>query len=615
MQQRNTFLAIAVCLGILVAWQQVPKLFPEWFPPPPEVTEPAPDTGAKDAGPDAGATIAAQEGDPTVPNEAGSEGGTEGSEEGSEPSPDLATLPPAAPATQVVLSNEKVRATFTSHGAAVASWQLLGKQFEISKTTGEEEEAAADAPKVQVDLVEIDEKEALPFSTTFEEIPWPTNADYTVVRQDEFSVTFGAEAAGTRIEKTFSLDPEKPYELSLAIAVTGPLALTPKVHLAQTLAEKKEKGGFLSFLMQTMPDEVRPSCAFAEEVERRTYDEDELTFSHTGDLHWVGIGSRYFLLAIYPADSGADAGCHLEVPEDLRFRAALELPAIEDGGSATVEGYLGPKFKTQLAAYGHELERSIDFGWFGLLSIFLLYVMNFFQGLVGNWGIAIILLTVTVKTVLLPLTNWSMKSMERMRAISPKMKVLKEKYGKDQQRFQQEMMKMYREEGVSPFGGCLPMLLQFPIWIALYRTILNTAELYHTSFIPGWLEDLSAPESGALKILPLLMGVTMFFMQKMQPTPATGDDSQAKMQRTMIYMMPPFFTLIMYGLPSGLTLYIFVNNILSIGQQYAIRRKMAAETGETGETDAAAPAPVADGPKTKKDSKKDSKKQKKSGKK
>ncbi|MDF1562519.1 MAG: membrane protein insertase YidC [Deltaproteobacteria bacterium] len=584
MQQRNTFTAIVICLGILIAWQTImPRVFPEWFPPPPDATETAsPDGGSaatkRDAGtPDGGAAVIAASPESGAPaGEAGEPG--EGPEAGAAPEA-TAKVPAERPEEKVVLENEKIRATFTSKGAAVSSWVLLADRFEHDGPV--EGGAEGETKKTRVDLVEVDEKEALPFSTTFAELEWEAGASYEIVKKTESSVTFRATSAGATVEKTFSLDPEKPYQLGLALTVAGDQALSPRVHLARRPPEEKKAGGFFGRMLNPLPDEIRPSCAYGEEVERRTYDEDELSFAQTGELRWVGIDSRYFLTTVFPGEPDPGAGCKLEIPEERRLRASLELPPVQPGSQKNIEGYLGPKFKTQLHSYGHDLERSIDFGWFGLLSIFLLYVMNFFQDLVGNWGVSIILLTVTVKIVLLPLTNWSMKSMEKMRAISPKMKELKDKYGKDQQRFQQEMMKMYREEGVSPFGGCLPMMLQMPIWIALYRTIYNTAELYQASFIAGWLDDLSAPEAGVIKFLPIAMGITMFLMQKMQPTPNTGDDTQARMQKTMIYMMPPFFTLIMYGLPSGLTLYIFVNNVLSIAQQYWIRRRLAAETGET----------------------------------
>ncbi|RMG16294.1 MAG: membrane protein insertase YidC [Deltaproteobacteria bacterium] len=590
MKDRNTFLAILLCLGILIGWQAIgPKLFPDAFPPPPGATDGGtgfPDGGVaagtqalanapRDAGPagvDGGVSAKAQGTSATgtkgtnAPEPGAGEGGTDAGHEAH-------AGPPDRPEERVVIENEVVRATLSTKGGTIARWELLDPRFAHAGADG----------KQPVNLVAVDEKEALPFATTFEGLGWPADASYEVAERSDRSVTFRASAGGVTVEKRFELDPKEPYQLSLKISLQGPVpkAVVPSIRLARITPEQQKRSGGLSFLMRTMPDIVRPTCAYGDEIERRRYDEDETSFAHSGDLHWVGIDSRYFLMAVYPAQ-GTRGGCRLEVPEKHRLRATFELPPLSAGESQTVEGYLGPKFKTQLSAYGHELQRSIDFGWFGLLSIFLLYVMTFFDGVAGNWGVAIILLTVTVKTVLLPLTNWSMRSMERMRAISPKMKALKEKYGKDQQRFQQEMMKLYREEGVSPFGGCLPMLLQFPIWIALYRTILNTAELYHAGFISGWLEDLSAPEPGLVKILPLLMGVTMFVMQKMQPTPTAADDTQAKMQKTMMYFMPPFFTFIMYGLPSGLTLYIFVNNLLSIGQQQIIRKRLGTDQVDDG---------------------------------
>jgi len=597
MDQRRTILAIGLSFGILLLWNGImPKLVPSWFPEAQQLgavksDDPAGRPVGDALNPSAAAADGASGAEKTqAAGEATAEG--EAAAAGTEPGAEADSLgvkkPEAVPETKIELSNEKVKAVFSSHGAAISSWQLTDPQFLVEDPAAAQKSASEGETLEKrthpVEMVVVAENEALPFSTTFEGLEWPSTADYQVVSSSASEVTFRASDGELAVVKHFSFKKDKPYALTLEIKLerigaSAPEAIAPRVLLSENPPATKKSKGFLSFLTQTMPDQIRPTCAYGKEIERRTYDEDEMTFAHTGDVDWVSIGSRYFLTAMYRV--GADGaslsesgvGCKLEIPKKDLLRATMELPKQKLGESVFVEAYLGPKFKTQLASYGHGLEKSIDFGFFGILSIFLLYLMTFFQGLVGNWGVSIILLTVTVKGVLLPLTNWSMRSMERMRAIQPKMKALKEKHGKDQPRFQQEMMKLYREEGVSPFGGCLPMVMQFPIWIALYRTILNTAELYHTSFITGWLEDLSAPEVGMIKILPILMGVTMFAMQKMQPMAATTDDSQAKMQKTMMYMMPPFFTLIMYSLPTGLTLYIFVNNLLSIAQQYYIRQK------------------------------------------
>lgn len=580
--ERRVFLAILLSFAVLVAWQYLgPKLFPEHFPAPGP-----PSPVVADGGTAPGAETPAAE--PAKGPEAQPGTETPAAEAPAPAAEPEGPVPPAAPEEKVVLENDVVRAVLTSRGAAVAHWYLLGERFE-------EEGKDGGKPK-PLDLVETAPDQPLPYATTFEPLGWPADASYRVVSKDARSVTFAATAGGVTVEKRFALTENRyllEFDLTAKDAAGRAVRLTPTVHLSRKITEEAAAGGLLSRMTKPMPDVVQSVCAYDEkETERRRYDEDEPPFSYSGPVAWSGIDSRYFLTAVFQGvpkfeqkkdaapETARPATCTLKAPTQTTFQAELALEPLDvpAGGSVSrrLSGYMGPKFKTRLSAYGHRLDDSIDFGIFTILSLGLLWVMVFFQSAVGNWGVAIILLTLAVKGVLLPLTNWSMRSMEKMRAIQPKMTALKDKYGKDPQRYQQEMMKMYREEGVSPFGGCLPMLLQLPIWFALYRTILNTAELYHAEFIHGWLTNLAAPEPGVVKFLPIAMGITMFLMQKMQPTQATGDDAQAKMQKYMLYFMPPFFTFIMYGLPSGLTLYIFVNNILSIFQQLWIRKRQEA---------------------------------------
>ena len=211
------------------------------------------------------------------------------------------------------------------------------------------------------------------------------------------------------------------------------------------------------------------------------------------------------------------------------------------------------------------MNEAVNYGIFSFLCLPMLWLLKVFFGLVGNWGVAIIFLTVVVKVILLPLTQKSMKSMKAMSKLKPMMDELKKKYGDDKQRLNQEMMNLYKVHKINPMGGCFPMLLQMPIWIALYRMLYSSVELYQTPFIPGWISDLSYRDP--YFIMPIVLGIAMFLQQKLSPT--TADSQQAKM---MMYAMPVFFTFIMLYLPAGLVLYIFVNSILSIGHQLLYNR-------------------------------------------
>ncbi len=233
--------------------------------------------------------------------------------------------------------------------------------------------------------------------------------------------------------------------------------------------------------------------------------------------------------------------------------------------------FVGPKTIGLLKDAAPTLEESLDFGILAVLSKPMLYIMRWFHDYIPSWALAIIFLTILVKLIMLPLTQKSFLSMQRMTELKPEMDRLREKYGKDRERMNQEVMNLYKREKVNPLGGCLPILLQMPIWIALYRTLYSAVDLYRAP-MGLWIHDLSAPDP--FFVMPLVLGGLMYVQQKMTPT--TMDSQQAKM---MLYMMPVMFTVFMLFLPSGLNLYILVNTLLSIAQQYYLKRRFT--TGGT----------------------------------
>ena len=254
---------------------------------------------------------------------------------------------------------------------------------------------------------------------------------------------------------------------------------------------------------------------------------------------------------------------------DMAEPTVALLKALGGGRGAVLfafELYLGPKDIDRLEEAEVGLEDSIDFWIVGVLAKPMLYLLRWFHSLVPNWALAIIMLTVLVKLALLYWTQKSFSQMQRMAKLKPMMDALKEKYGKDKERLNTEMMSLYKREKVNPLGGCLPMLLQMPIWIALYRTIYSSVELYQAP-LGGWIQDLSAADP--YFVLPVILGASMFAQQKLTPT--TMDSAQAKM---MLYMMPIMFTVFMLFLPSGLNLYILVNTFLTMAQQYYLRKKI-----------------------------------------
>ncbi len=269
-----------------------------------------------------------------------------------------------------------------------------------------------------------------------------------------------------------------------------------------------------------------------------------------------------------PALHNKAYAAHKDTLGELGEQTLALLKALGNGQGAvlyTFEFYLGPKDIDRLEEAEAGLENSIDFWIVGILAKPMLYLLRWFHSLIPHWAFAIIMLTILVKLALLYWTQKSFSQMQRMAKLKPMMDQLKEKYGKDKERLNTEMMSLYKREKVNPLGGCLPMLLQMPIWIALYRTIYSSVELYQAP-LGGWITDLSAPDP--YFVMPVILGGAMFFQQKL--TPSTMDSAQAKM---MLYMMPIMFTVFMLFLPSGLNLYILVNTFLTMAQQFYLRKK------------------------------------------
>jgi YidC/Oxa1 family membrane protein insertase len=243
--------------------------------------------------------------------------------------------------------------------------------------------------------------------------------------------------------------------------------------------------------------------------------------------------------------------------------------------------YFGPKDLDILKAQGSRLDEVINFGWFSAIAKPLLHTLQFFYKYVGNYGLAIIIITVILKALFYPLTNKSYKSMKDMQKLQPKMAELKEKYKNDRDAMNKAVMELYKTHKVNPMGGCLPMVIQIPVFFALYKALMFSIELRHAPFIL-WIKDLSAPDSlfgvipselplvGGMPIgpLPLLMGATMVIQQKM--TPSNMDPAQAK----MMMALPFVFTFMFLNFPSGLVLYWLVNNILTIAQQAYINKSL-----------------------------------------
>ena len=230
-----------------------------------------------------------------------------------------------------------------------------------------------------------------------------------------------------------------------------------------------------------------------------------------------------------------------------------------------VPAYAGPEEPEKLEKIAPGLELTIDYGWLTVIAVPLFWLLSWLHQWVGNWGIAIILLTVIIKLLFYPLSAASYRSMAKMRVVAPKLQRLKDQYGEDRQRLQQAMMELYKTEKINPLGGCMPIMVQIPVFIALYWVLLASVELRHTPFYL-WIDDLAAPDPWF--ILPILMAATMWIQTSLNPEPP--DPVQAKVMK----FMPIAFSVMFFFFPAGLVLYWLVNNVLSIAQQWHITRAM-----------------------------------------
>ena len=328
-----------------------------------------------------------------------------------------------------------------------------------------------------------------------------------------------------------------------------------------------------------------PSALINDELEefkiKKLKDQD--TFD--GKIKWVALQTRYFMSSLLP-EQIEEASLHLELKSDKFVTARYRQPekAIQPGTQYIYkyQFFMGPKRIQELKTVGNDLHKVVNFGWFDIIAKPFLWLMNTFYSVIPNYGVAIIILTLLVKLVLWPLGQKSYKSMNEMKKIQPLMKEIREKYKDDKQRMNKEVMGLYRTYKVNPLGGCLPMVVQLPVFFALYRMLYEAIELRHAPFFL-WIDDLSAPDRlfrfdftvpfmeppFGIPVLTIVMGASMLLQQKMSPP--MGDATQAK----MMMFMPIIFTVIFINFSSGLVLYWLVNNLLSIGQQYYTQKKYA----------------------------------------
>ncbi|MBI5658024.1 MAG: membrane protein insertase YidC [Nitrosomonadales bacterium] len=296
----------------------------------------------------------------------------------------------------------------------------------------------------------------------------------------------------------------------------------------------------------------------------------KVNYPQRADNGWIGMLQHYFVAAWLPKEK-TQREYYTKPLENGLYSAGVILPvaAPVPGQSAKISAplYVGPA-QISLDKVAPGLGLTVDYGVFTIIANPLFWLLTFLHGWVNNWGIAIILLTVLIKLAFFPLSATSYRSMGKMRVIAPKLEKIKQQYGEDRERLHKAMMELYKTEKINPLGGCLPVVIQIPVFIGLYWSILESVELRYAPFF-GWITDLSAPDP--YYILPLIMGVSMILQSKLNPTPP--DPLQARLMQ----IMPIVFSVVFFFFPAGLVLYSVVNNVLSILQQWHITRGLEAE--------------------------------------
>ena len=442
----------------------------------------------------------------------------------------------------VNVENETYKAVFTNKGAAVVSWSVKEKNGRgVNLVFPGSEPVMANFP----------------------------GSVYKIVSKTDNKIVFEhVSKEGCKITKTYNLDKNYMHNLNILVEKTQDNVTVPQIDvswgpgLGTDLKEEKENVSLTRVLAYTLDKPYKL---------KKLKTESDLAPIYK----WAAIDNRYFLAAFIPENSkDFDKIVPSKLDKKHPFELSLEatFPKELNKKEYSVNFYLGPKGYTYLKTYNLDLEKAVDFGFFGFLGKIAFAVLTFFHGLTNNYGWAIIMITVVIQILVYPLTLKSLKSTAAMKRVQPLIKEIQTKYKDNPQRLQSEMINIYRTQKVNPLGGCLPMLLQLPIFWAFFTMLRNAYELRSARWIL-WIKDLSAADhfimigSFCVHLLPLIMGFGMFLQQKM--TVATADPTQKR----IMYIMPILFTFMFWAFPSGLVIYWITNSLISMIEQYFVLKK------------------------------------------
>ncbi len=494
------------------------------------------------------------------------------------------TVEPEAPAHDIKVETPNYTAVFSTRGAALKSLKLKNYNQDCYNCTDDiypllkgfftgTKEPVKPKTKDFVELVDIRDGMPYPLAVTFPDSSADVapNAVFDTATdkldltntKEKKRLVFSKTYDTVKVEKIFTFDPAG-YVIGLEVKVhnltSSPITQTPRLNWYQYVDPQKVDDYY---------GHDGPAISLGGSIERQEVKKIASEIILGPNVLWGAFETKYFIASFIPENPALTNVVMTRSADNMVAVGMKGRKELIPGGQNSVFSYslyLGPKQYDLLKTLGVGLESAIDFGWFKWLAIPALWILNFLYGFVLNYGIAIIILTTIIKIIFWPLGNLSYKSMNAMKKLQPKIEALKEKHKNDQSKIGQETMALYRENKVNPFSGCLPMLIQIPVFFGLYKALMYSIELRQSPLF-FWIQDLSAPDP--YYITPVIMGATQFISQKM--TPAMGDP----MQQKIMLLMPVVFTFFFLNFPAGLVIYWLFNNILQIGQQYYINKKMA----------------------------------------
>jgi len=480
---------------------------------------------------------------------------------------ELPATTPAAPASQQVhVSTDVYNLTFDTHGAQLVRAEL--PRFSAVEDADQPMVLLDNAPDtlylVQSGVVGAPQGQSFPTHLS----PYQLVSSATTMTGDTLDVVFSADAGDLQVIKTYTLYRGR-YDIDVRHTLTnhGNAPVTPSLYLQ--LTRNGNDPPDTSFFYKTFTGPV----VYSEEgrfqkVSFSDVEKNKASYARQADNGWIGIVQHYFATAWIAPQGATRHNEIVRLANNLYTVRAIEpLSAIAPGASATVQStlWLGPQDQQAMSAIAPGLELVVDYGWLTIIAKPLFTFMTWLHAILGNWGWTIVVLTLLIKLAFYPLSAASYRSMARMKHVTPRMQALREKYGDDRAKLNQAMMEMYRTEKINPLGGCLPMLVQIPVFIALYWVLLGSVEMRGAPWLL-WVQDLSVRDPWF--ILPAIMMATMFLQIKLNPTPPDP------MQARIMMLMPLIFGGMMFFFPAGLVLYWCVNNAVSIAQQRYIMHKL-----------------------------------------